>query len=227
MKKIIGLAVLISAVFMLAGVSFANGMVDADADGVMDDYDLCPESIADVHMCEDGMIFNIESPKPNRYLTTQYCEDPFLWAVVIPKGRANGWFNQIGVPTMAETFGCSCLQIVDIMMYETGEDLDGHIKHGCSKSLIEDFIYKMACRMQCDAGLEAALEECSWAADACHTACCEPLNQCLEGCAGDADCQLACFENLDDEHQLCHEQCFQECEENALQAYRVCLDSCL
>jgi hypothetical protein len=142
MKGLMGLAVLFSAVFILAGVSFAgNGPFDLDHDGVIDDFDLCPDSVAELQACDDSISLNIESPKPNRRLTTQYCNDPFLWAVVIPNLKADGWFNQVGVPTMQETLGCSCLQIVELMMYATGEDFDGHIKHGCSKSLIEDFMY--------------------------------------------------------------------------------------
>ena len=102
---------------------------------------MCPGSVAEFEMCDSSSIIRIESPKPNRWATTQYCDDSFLWGVHIPSFKADGWFSQIEILSIEDTFGCSCLQIVEIMMSETGKNLDGHIKHGCSKSLLEDFMY--------------------------------------------------------------------------------------
>jgi hypothetical protein len=143
MRGLTGLVVLFSAVLMLAGVAFAGLPpidIDTDGDGVLDGADLCPGSVAEIEACDDSIIIHVESPKPNRWLTTQSCDDPFLWGVIIPSLRAVGWFSQIELLSIEDTFGCSCFQIIELMEAATGEEFNGHIKHGCSKSLLEDFM---------------------------------------------------------------------------------------
>ncbi len=41
--------------------------------------------------------------------------------------------------SMDYTYGCSCIQLLDEIQAETGDRLNGHYKHGCSKSIIQEW----------------------------------------------------------------------------------------
>jgi hypothetical protein len=109
------------------GVSFDNIEIcylDSDDDGVRDDDDLCPETIAD----EDaGVPSSVKGLGKNRW----------IW-------NGEEWFtNAQGVDksfTIEETQGCSCEQILEILVDKTGESFDGHYKFGCSQSVVEEWI---------------------------------------------------------------------------------------
>jgi len=61
------------------------------------------------------------------------------FTTLVPKGK--GSFEEIASQfTLADTRGCSCTQILDILQAKTGGDFEGHRKFGCSKSIIEDWI---------------------------------------------------------------------------------------
>jgi hypothetical protein len=95
---------------------------DADADGVCDGDDLCPdtalpESVPTVSL---GV---------NRFADT---DGDGTFDTVKSQGGGNG---TVRLYTLADTGGCSCAQI--IVQLDLGE---GHTKHGCSISAIEDMI---------------------------------------------------------------------------------------
>jgi len=95
---------------------------DSDGDGVSDCYDLCPETTEDILLEDLG--------------TNRYMWDGTKWITVSPKGKGNGF-----MPTMEKTNGCSCTQILDILSEETGDQMEGHYKFGCSKSIFEEEWY--------------------------------------------------------------------------------------
>jgi hypothetical protein len=50
------------------------------------------------------------------------------------KAVVNSTFN------ITDTYGCSCEQILDVLVEKTGGDFGGHYKYGCSKSVVEAWI---------------------------------------------------------------------------------------
>ena len=56
------------------------------------------------------------------------------WITTEPKGNANGYDKSF---SMEDTYGCSCIQILDEINVKTGDKLGGHYKFGCSQSIIE------------------------------------------------------------------------------------------
>lgn len=91
---------------------------DFDQDGVDDDVDLCPLTTDD---------------EPTRRLG----RNRWIW-------EEGDWItNAKGVEkdfTMEQTQGCSCEQILDVLVDKTDQSFDGHYKFGCSQSVVEDWI---------------------------------------------------------------------------------------
>jgi len=56
------------------------------------------------------------------------------WITTAPKGNANGYDK---IFSMEDTYGCSCIQILDRINDLTRDELGGHYKFGCSQSIIE------------------------------------------------------------------------------------------
>jgi hypothetical protein len=113
-----------------AGLSFKATInytenLDCDNDGVLNEVDFCPDTIADNPTKELGV--NRHIWRSGDHLTT-----------LLPKGK-NKMEGQSSF-TLAGTYGCSCEQILDEMVKATGFDFNGHYKFGCSKSIIEDWI---------------------------------------------------------------------------------------
>ena len=102
---------------------------DEDDDGIDDEGDMCGETEPDTMVL-----------KPNHF---GWFEGLNFSVGAIPaneKGKAKGPGFSV---TMEATHGCSCFQILewlhDNYPEEYGE-MKGHYKHGCSKSIIEDFL---------------------------------------------------------------------------------------
>jgi len=99
------------------------GYYDYDLDGVNDESgeDLCPDT------WPDEMVLG----------TNRWKWNGINWETEENKGNGKGpEFD----PTMDNTQGCSCKQILDRMSDTTGLDFGGHYKYGCSKSILEDWI---------------------------------------------------------------------------------------
>ncbi|MFA6588258.1 MAG: hypothetical protein WCT08_04255 [Patescibacteria group bacterium] len=92
-----------------------------DHDGIYGDADKCPGTDAD-HLTE--------SLGTNRYMW-----DGSRWITKTPRTMVT---NTAWV-TMEYTYGCSAIQILDIMKEKTGLDFGGHYKFGVSKSILEDW----------------------------------------------------------------------------------------
>jgi len=96
--------------------------MDSDHDGVNDCIDKCPGTTADVLLGILG--------------TNRYKWNGTNWTTNLPKGKGNGF-----MPTMANTEGCSCTQIIKILKSETGDNYCGHLAFGCSRSIFKEEWY--------------------------------------------------------------------------------------
>jgi len=99
---------------------------DFDDDGVLNDDDYCPETEPDEPIVELGV---------NRHVW--YGGGNFNTLVPAKKGEKIEADSQFSIADMK---GCSCEQILDIMVEKTGLDFDGHYKFGCSKSILKDWM---------------------------------------------------------------------------------------
>lgn len=117
-----------SAVIQLGGGGDGVGMddlcfvdPDTDDDGIPNSVDLCPETF---------------STDPN-VPTSRHGTNRWIW-------EGSDWVtNAKGVEkyfTIEETQGCSCEQILDVLVEKTDLPFDGHYKFGCSQSVVEDWI---------------------------------------------------------------------------------------
>ena len=100
-----------------ATINYAEG--DSDKDGVCDSEDLCFET-------EPDAISGTQ--RTNRWIWDG------IWKTVVSKGKGPAF-----APDLDYTYGCSCIQILDEMKDMTGSNFGGHYKHGCSKSVLEDW----------------------------------------------------------------------------------------
>jgi len=96
-----------------------NELMDNDFDGVHDNIDKCPDTIADN--------FSSFGNSNGRY----------MWS-------GSAWMStdkgaKKFQPNMANTYGCSCTQILEKMVIATEQDFGGHYKYGCSKSILDDW----------------------------------------------------------------------------------------
>lgn len=99
---------------------------DDDQDGILNVKDKC--SGTEIDKPVDGL-------GVNRHVW--YGGDSFTTLVPAKKGT----FVEISSGfSMEDTFGCSCEQILDRMSEVLEQDFNGHYKHGCSKSVIEDWV---------------------------------------------------------------------------------------
>jgi len=99
----------------------AGAEADSDLDGIDDAVDICPDTFAD----EPTKILGI-----NRWIW-----DGTDWIT-----ESNGGEGPDDAFTMADTQGCSCEQILDVLVAETGQDFSGHYKMGCSSGVLNDWI---------------------------------------------------------------------------------------
>ena len=100
-------------------------VVDNDDDGVLEG-DRCPGTVTDVPTEDLGV---------NRHVW--YGGENFTTLVPAKKGTFNPADSEFSI---ADTYGCSCEQILDSMSETLEQDFEGHYKFGCSKGLIEDWI---------------------------------------------------------------------------------------
>lgn len=107
-------------------LGLALNIEDEDEDGVSDIDDICINTVADVADVSLGT---------NRHV---WYQGEYL-ATLVPAGK-NGYKETISSFAIADTYGCSCEQILDRMKSATGFEFGGHYKYGCSKSIIEDWI---------------------------------------------------------------------------------------
>ena len=111
----------------------SDAQVDDDGDGVCDLTAASggPSECAGIDLCDDTNVPESVPTtgilKPNHWALT----DGSVWGTVA-KGRGNGPGRSY---TIAETAGCSCEQIIE----EQGLG-DGHTKHGCSISAMDDWV---------------------------------------------------------------------------------------
>ena len=91
---------------------------------MLGDDDLCPNTVADA---DAGVPSSDKGLGKNRWIWT-----------------GTEWYsNAQGVDkgfTIEETKGCSCAQILDVLVDKTGQPFDGHYKFGCSQSVVEEWI---------------------------------------------------------------------------------------
>lgn len=99
---------------------------DDDGDGVLDDDDLCPDTKADEYTVGLGT---------NRWMWNENG-----WITNSPANKNGNAYGANPGFTLTDTYGCSCIQILDSMRESVGEDFEGHYKYMCSKSIIEDWI---------------------------------------------------------------------------------------
>ncbi len=97
--------------------------MDTDGDGVPDDDDLCPDTVI-----PEGV--PTVQLNPNHWALTED-GNGFDFDTVI-KGKGKGPNRSY---TIEDTAGCSCEQIIEIQGLG-----DGHTKHGCSISAMDDWV---------------------------------------------------------------------------------------
>lgn len=110
--------------------------LDKDDDGVEDKNDLCvsiiPPSEGDIDL------------NPNHYAWTgSIATDKFKMGAIPAKNKNGKAVGPNKSFTLNDTFGCSCLQIIDWLVAEDSEkygDMLGQREHGCSLGTMEEFI---------------------------------------------------------------------------------------
>lgn len=117
-----------SAVIQLGGDGDGVGMddlcfvdPDSDGDGVSNSADVCPDTVA-----TDPNVPTV------RLGTNRWIWQDWDW-VTDARGVERDF-------TIEQTLGCSCEQILDVLVDKTDRNLEGHYKFGCSKSILEDWI---------------------------------------------------------------------------------------
>ena len=109
---------------LLADLAFVRGSQDSDSDGVHDPDDLCANTVVPEGVPTTGKL------NPNHWALTKY-GNGFDFDTVI-KGKGKGPNRSY---TIEDTAGCSCEQITE--MHGLG---DGHMKHGCNISAMDDWV---------------------------------------------------------------------------------------
>lgn len=99
---------------------------DLDDDGVLNEDDLCPDTVIDQPYGGIGV---------NRWYW-----NGDAWETELPKGQQYGELNRNKQYDMTDTSGCSCEQILAMITELNESDMEGHYKFGCSKSILDDFI---------------------------------------------------------------------------------------
>lgn len=95
-------------------------VLDSDGDGVLDDADLCADTVVPESVPTRGL-------RPNRFALV---DGDGLFDTVAPNGT-----GPTGVFTLADTGGCSCEQIIAAL------DLgNGHTRFGCSLGAMRDWV---------------------------------------------------------------------------------------
>lgn len=113
------LAVLSALVLLVAVDVWAQ---DADGDGVLDDVDLCPNTVVPESVPTDRLL-------PNHCAVTTASLN---FTCQPKKGKGKGNAQEF---TLTDTHGCTCAQIV------AAEGLgSGSLKHGCSKGVLRSWI---------------------------------------------------------------------------------------
>ncbi len=97
---------------------------DEDGDGVLDEDDICPRTIL-----YEGV--PTEKLNPNHYADI---DGDTIFEVTVPKGRRKVIVDSDY--TLADTYGCSCEQILAI---KPGKD-SGELKYGCTLGTMETFV---------------------------------------------------------------------------------------
>ena len=117
-----------SAVIQLGGGGDGVGMddlcfvnPDTDGDGVPNSNDLCADTPAT----------DLNVP------TGRHGVNRWIWEDGDWETNAKGVEKDF---TIEETQGCSCEQILDVLVVKTDRPFDGHYKFGCSQSVVEDWI---------------------------------------------------------------------------------------
>ena len=100
---------------------------DADGDSICGDVDLCAGTVLPegVPMVKLGV---------NRWADT---DGDGVFDTTAPKGQ--GTSKKAGY-TIEDTGGCSCEQIIQNLKWAIGEEAKGHVKFGCSTSLMDEWI---------------------------------------------------------------------------------------
>ncbi len=98
---------------------------DVDDDGVLNDVDKCEGTVADVFPQYGN------KQAKNRFMLN--ASD--VWVTNAKPGTMGGF-----APTIADTYGCSGMQILDAMSEATGLDFGGEYKFGITKGTLEAWI---------------------------------------------------------------------------------------
>lgn len=105
---------------------------DCDNDGVGDAEDLCPGTISEAPWYGVGT---------NRWY---WNGELSAFESLLPPGEqkktGNTYMWKPEEYSMETTQGCSCTDILNNIQEATGDDLEGHYKFGCSKSILDDWI---------------------------------------------------------------------------------------
>lgn len=104
---------------------------DSDGDGVLDEADLCPNTIADTW------------DKPIGKQRWQVMTEPsYSWYQNVPD--KNNASNLMYGYDVSYTYGCSGNQVLDILSADTGEDYSGVYKFGLTDGLLNNFHFDYA-----------------------------------------------------------------------------------
>jgi hypothetical protein len=99
---------------------------DIDGDNVSNESDLCPVTVSDV---TTGFF-------SNPWGVMRWYWDGSAW---VQKPNPKGNINESKTYTTADTYGCSCKQILDKLKAANYGELGGHYKFGCSSSILDEF----------------------------------------------------------------------------------------
>ncbi len=128
-----------------AGKDLAGNWARTDVKTITVDTDIDDDKVIDNNdMCSDTESETIDL-KPNRFAWPglEENENNMFDVGEIPgknKGKAKGPGKEF---SLEDTHGCNCQQIVEWLGEEYPEEygeMEGHLKHGCSSSVMEDFI---------------------------------------------------------------------------------------
>lgn len=122
---------------------------DDDNDEVGDGDDECEKTKADAKPNGDKTydVTYFADEQANPLYDEKWGQNRWLWTGI---GEENGWrqkfSNSKGTTYKSgdqDTYGCSCLQILDMLKDEGLGNFGGHYKFGCSNSVVEDFSNNM------------------------------------------------------------------------------------
>lgn len=116
---------------------------DSDGDGLFDNEDLCRDpGMKEVYDFKKSNGGNFIGLGVNRWLYDDGDYDNLTstsgWIYGKVKNQNTPSFLR-PLDTLEYTYGCTCYQILETIKHEGGDNLLGHYKYGCSKSVLEEW----------------------------------------------------------------------------------------